>query len=501
MRFLTALYVCALAFIPAGYAADIIVAPGGNLQAAIDSAQPNDNIILQAGATYVGNFYLRPKIGAGWITIRSSNAAALPVNRRVKPSDAANMARVLAPNAGAVFAADNAAHHYRLIGLELAAKPGIYTWNLICLGYGNETSLDQLPSDIELDRLYLHGDPVVGGKRGVTLNSKTTRILNSYMSDFKSTWQDAQAILGWNGPGPYRIQNNYLEASGENAGWGGAAQTIPGLVPSDISFLQNYCARPLSWRGGPWVIKNLFELKNARRVRMVGNVFENNWAAAQNGFAILFTVRTEYGRSPWNVIEDVTVYRNIIRHTGAVFNLLSNDAPYGGATRRILIKENVVEDVDNAKWGGNGHFVQLLGAVENVTVDHNTAFFVNCPIVFGAFPVNPGLVYTNNITNHNYYGIFGLGTGSVALDKFAPGAVVKGNVLAGGPAYLYPSGNFFPTTMADVGFTNMASGDYRLTTASPFKGAATDGKDLGADMMAVWSVTNGVVEGTPLFIP
>src|SRR6266849_10826737 len=43
-------------------------------------------------------------------------------------------------------------------------------------------------------------------------------VFNSYVSDFKSTdpITDTQAICGWNGTGPYIIQNNYLEAAAEN---------------------------------------------------------------------------------------------------------------------------------------------------------------------------------------------------------------------------------------------------------------------------------------------
>jgi len=36
-----------------------------------------------------------------------------------------------------------------------------------------------------------------------------------------------------------------------------------------------------------------------------------------------------------------------------------------------------------------------------------------------------------------------------------------------------------------VGFADFAAGDYRLTSASRYKGLGTDGKDLGADMAAL----------------
>ena len=50
----------------------IAVPAGGNLQAALDAAQPGDVITLQAGATFQGPFTLPNKAGAGWITVRTS---------------------------------------------------------------------------------------------------------------------------------------------------------------------------------------------------------------------------------------------------------------------------------------------------------------------------------------------------------------------------------------------------------------------------------------------
>ena len=46
--------------------ATITVAAGGNLQAALNSAQLGTTIVLQAGATYTGPFTLPAKTGSGW---------------------------------------------------------------------------------------------------------------------------------------------------------------------------------------------------------------------------------------------------------------------------------------------------------------------------------------------------------------------------------------------------------------------------------------------------
>src|SRR5215468_9455558 len=50
----------------------INVNAGGNLQSALDQALPGDVIVIQAGATFTGNFTLPNKSGTGWITVRTS---------------------------------------------------------------------------------------------------------------------------------------------------------------------------------------------------------------------------------------------------------------------------------------------------------------------------------------------------------------------------------------------------------------------------------------------
>lgn len=482
---------------------DLFVPSGGNFQTALNNAQPGDTITLQAGAAYTGNFVLPAKIGTGWITIRSSNLAALPpAGKRVKPADAVNMPVIRTPNSGNAIAAAPRARFYRMIGLEVTPAPGMYVWDLIALGRATEKGIEELPGDIEFDRMYIHGDPLVGGKRGVSLNSKNTRILNSWISDFKSDWQDAQAVAGWNGPGPFRIQNNYLEASGECLVFGGALPTIAGLIPSDIHILQNHLSRPVAWKGSRWWVKNLFQVKNGRRIRLTGNILENNWAHQQSGFAVQLTVRTENNEAPWNVIEDVTLLRNIIRHAGAGINLSGRDSGYTGFLRRVTLKDNLLEDINSLNWGGDGRALQILNASDYLTVNHNT-FLQNGSIAVFEGPPGAGLVFRNNILPHNVYGIIGAGTSTAitTFARYAPGAVFEKNLVAGGASYAYPAGNFLPPTLDAASFVNFGAGDYRLQAGSPYSKAGTDGRDLGADIAGLLATTAGVVEGTPALIP
>jgi hypothetical protein len=118
-------------------------------------------------------------------------------------------------NAPAVQTAPGA-HHWRLMLVEIQGN-GVS--DIVTLGDGSnaQAALAQIPHDLVVDRVYLHGDAVRGQKRGIALNSATTTITGSWISDIKAVGQDAQAIAGWNGPGPFAITNNYLEATGHGA--------------------------------------------------------------------------------------------------------------------------------------------------------------------------------------------------------------------------------------------------------------------------------------------
>src|SRR6185503_3954099 len=153
---------------------------------------------------------------------------------RVSLTHAPLMPKLISWKGEGVIIADRGAHHYRFIGIEVQPSEGTYLHSLMLFGINRERTLEDQPHHIIIDRCYIHGDPKAGSRRGVALNSRETAIVDSYLSDFKERVADAQAIGGWNGPGPFRIAGNYLEASGENIMFGGADPAINGLVPADI---------------------------------------------------------------------------------------------------------------------------------------------------------------------------------------------------------------------------------------------------------------------------
>ena len=579
------------------------VRAGENLQTALNTARPGDELRLAPDATFSGNFVLPVTTGATAITIRTDLPdASLPAaNQRVTPATAARFARIVSPNTEASLRTAPGAHHWRLMFLEFPATKEGYG-DIIQLGDGSnaQTQLSQVPYEIVLDRVYVHGHPLYGQKRGIALNARLVTVRNSYVSDIKAVGADSQAIGGWNGPGPFSVENNYLEASAENFLLGGSDPAIPNLVSEDVSVRYNHMSRPMAWRdpiipspsggtaapapggslaagaytyrivarrpvgsgttgnstpsaeiavaspggsvslawaavpdateyqvygrtpggasqywtvagssftdtgaagkagtppseGTRWQVKNIFELKNARRVRVEYNLFENNWRAAQPGYAIVLTPRNQDGACTWCVIESVDFSHNVVRTIAAGFNISGYDTNHPSLqSQGIRITENLVYGVTTG-LGGNAWGVLVGDEPRDVTFDHNTFDLDGTTVLYayGGSGTAPkaiaGFVFTNNAAPHGEYGINGAdaSTGALTLKMYFPGAVMTGNWLSGGNASRYPAGNRFEAPF-DPGLTTS------VTTRSE-SGIRPAGADVGRLLGLVESIRAGLM--------
>ena len=486
----------------------ITVNAGGDFQTALNNATLGDTIVLQAGATFVGPFTLPNKTsGSGWIYIRSSAYANLPPpGSRVSPFYAANMPKiVVGSGVGGAIQTTTSSHHFRFVGIEIKPVAGQFVFGLVDIGNGNSSNTT-VPDNIVFDRCYVHGDlSAPAGRRGFTLSGTNIAVIDSHVSGFSEAGADSQAIFGYQGNGPFKIVNNFLEGASENVLFGGADPAIPNSVPSDIEIRRNHFFKPLSWIGARLTTKNLLEFKNAQRVLVEGNVFENVFADAQAGFALLITPRNQSGTAPWSVTQDITIRLNKFVNVDQGINLSGRDDVFTSQiTRRILIENNILEvtRLNNS----DGRIFQFLNGPVDVTVRHNTGIIT---VAGGTTSVTESYVnkvdrfdFNDNLVSVGSYGFIGAGTGPgiATLTTFFTNYTFTKNALIGDDfgGGLYPAGNFSPLTPAAVGFVNYAGGNYTLSSGSTFRNAASDGKDLGADIAAVVAAGGGgLVSGVP----
>ena len=142
---------------PAARARTYTVNAGGNLQAALDAAQPGDQIVLQAGARFVGSFRLPAKPAGPVITIRSS--VTLP-DRRVTPGDVALLPTLASPTVEPAVRGTGVAN-WRLDGLRFESTSN---------GEGDIIRLHGV-TNITLDRLLIVAG-TAGQTRAVTGNGR-----------------------------------------------------------------------------------------------------------------------------------------------------------------------------------------------------------------------------------------------------------------------------------------------------------------------------------------
>jgi len=486
------------ALIDTAYAAPggstIVVGDGGNFQTALDNASRGDIITLNAGSTYTGNFSL-PDKGAGtdYIYIRSS-AALTTEGTRVTTGNLTGFPKITTSNNTAAIQAAASASYYRFINCDIKSSSTATTSGLVRMGDGNETTGSDFPHHIILDRCGIRGDATNGGRRGVLFAGSYQAVIDSYLSDWKEVGADTQCIGCWSGYGPYKVVNNYLEGAGENILFGGADTQIANLTPSDIEIRGNYFFKPLTWKsddpsylGTLWAVKNLLELKHAKRVLITENTFENCWAQGQSGNGILFTLLNQSGGNPWANTDDVTFTYNRVFNMPEAMRLSAHDSDgrASATTRRVLIQRNLFYDITGPL------FVVIANGFRDLKIDHNTA--IHTGSIAGAAGVpQQRFVFTNNIVVHNTYGFLGddSGVGNATLARYFPGADFRKNVIVLDPlnpggvtSGNYPADNYFPETLDDVGFVTLAgNADLRLGAGSAYNNAATDGTDIGADL-------------------
>jgi hypothetical protein len=428
---------------------------------------------------------------------------------RVTPAQESKMPIISTPNVGPALAFLPNSNHWRVIGCKITTSyvsTGTLYW-LVGMGLdakGNWiTDSAQLPAYIILDRTYVFGSNTTPIQHGIYANTQSFALVDSYCDAIVDSGADAQCVGVINGTGPFLIQNNFLQATGENIMFGGSDPAIADLVPSDITIVGNLFQKNTVWRGKISDVKNLLELKNAQRLLIDGNIFQYDWAAGQS-WPILFRSINQSGKCTWCVVQDVTFTDNLLQHVPNGIETAPTDATLLPAqpTARILIRNNLLTDVSTANWGssqGASFFSasNLTYTTHDVTIDHNTTFSDGKGLIMGDSGHVINFQFTNNLITYGTYAMFGSGVtpGTGVLSAFSSNYTYGKNVFiknAGAQSGVYPLGTLWGT-LSGAQFTGITgtypnySGNFQLLSTSPYHNAGTDGKDIG---VADWDCFN-----------
>ncbi len=537
----------------------VSVKAGGDLQRALDQAACGDTIRLEPGASFRGSFTLPAKNcdNSHWIIVRSGapDSSLPPEGMRLTPCYAGvaslpgrppfpcpkveMVTAKIESSAGSVpLLVGDGANHYRLLGLEITrAKGGPPVSSLV-----QPTRPTATAHHIIFDRVWAHGTAYDDTARGILLEGADYAVVDSFLSDFHCTalsgaCVDSQAIAGGVGlgtTGPYKITNNFLEASGENIMFGGSRATA---TPADIEVRHNHLFKPIVWKrgaagfiggrdGNPFIVKNHFELKNATRVLFEGNVLENSWGGfSQPGASILLTPKNQAGGNGQNLcptcqVTDVTIRYCHISHIGSGLQIGIGRSDNGGTPQaggRYSIHDVLIDDIDASTYEGYGYFALVFTAfngpvpvLQHVKLDHISAFPSSEILNLGG-PVSPKMsdfALTNSIVSAGMAPIpftpTGGGQANCAARGRDPASVLQScfssyvfakNAIIGAQPVGWPPSNFLlpdPAAVQFVRYGDGKDGDYRLLPNSKYKRAGLDGKDLGADIKSLRQATAGV---------
>jgi hypothetical protein len=471
----------------------IQVAAGENLQAALKAAtvaaEAGPVTVVVARGDYVGNFVLPSRSTTGSITVTADPASLPPPGTRITPASSGTLPRLVSASGDQVLVSAPAAHGYTLRGFEVAPLAHADHTAIVLDGdpvLGKNTDPAKQPGDITLDQVLIRGDAVKGLHRGVTLNGVHLAVINSHIDRVFELGRDSQAIATTNGLGPFLVENNYLEASGENYLVGGGTWHLKDIA-SDITFRRNYVRKDVAWRAMPTQpqVKNLFELKAARHVVVSDNVFEFNWLQAQTGWSILLTCKTNASVSePFLEIRDVVFTRNIVRHVASGVNIGAQDGP----VIDVRIVGNLFADMNKTTYGGDGKWLQTSTGIDGLELGHNTVVAMTGSAFLtlyadAAYPQVSRLDVHHVVVPEKAYGIFTTGgLGQAALDILAKGARFVDNAIGDDPtrAIKYAAGNFLiPSGTYPAQFTP----EFAIAPGSTLAGfTASDAATLGVDV-------------------
>jgi len=325
------------------------------VQAAMNAAAPGDVLVAPRGTTLPPLTVPPDKRGA-WCVLMTDGEPNLSRPGTTVTADQA-VAMVKTPG----ITATDGSGGWRFVGIEVPRPPVPDTvYVLINLARGS--------SRLRFERCYPHGTAGQPLRRSIALNNADTAVVDSLSTENHEPGADAQAICGWDGPGPFLIDNCELSASTENILFGGSDPSLAGLIPSDITIRRTRLSKDPAW-GNLYPQKNKLEFKNARRVLVEDMDFvADGW----RGVGIVITPRNQDGSAPWCGVTDLLIQNSRFHDLLALFSLQTTDDVHASmACARIAIRNLLGLNIQQrAFYWGSG----VAGAIlDDLEISHVTA--------------------------------------------------------------------------------------------------------------------------------
>jgi hypothetical protein len=420
---------------------------------------------------------------------------------------------------------------------------------LMTLGYGH---VGDPSNHLIVDRSYIHGTTTDQTTHGVVMYAGYSAVIDSYITDIHAINSDANAILlpgnevTESGPdmGPYKVQNNWLESASTVIFTGGGGN---GNV-SDLTARLNVLTHKLEWipqctraacpghsyAGIPWGRKNVIEFKVCVRCLIEGNIIEN---FGPGGF---ISPRSR-SNGPRALADDITWRYNWARNLVLGFTIIGVDGedcmPTGRHDCRVVQFHRMSQHDNLFEMGFTGtaqdpaaKAYQLAGSPVDVQVFHNTwtnngsvgtvsadmpggglrFVFRDNLLSFGSLvdfddrgcPNNSWrAVLTCAFRNNNWTWTNNGFVNSTGSPDYGRDTSVRENFFnvakgwAGVKMVHYNGGQQATTPLNYQLCAGAGEPDSRCTGASPWHNRATDGKDLGADVVKLEKTIACVIGG------
>lgn len=495
-------------------------APGGGtvhncanasqFQTALDNAVDGDEIVITASFTgaftiSVTHDPLNP------VTVRS--AGATWGSSCLTNAEAIALARVSTTNATPVLTIDTGVDGWDFDEVAFTAT-GESGFMIVYVGLTSVTDPAQVPVGIRFNRCAIWAESATAEwSQGIQHHANHAGWKNGRIWNIKKQGADAQAILGGAQAGPFCAVNSYLEASGENIMFGGFPNALTGVLPSDIEVRYNYFRTDPSWlqntaTGGPYTVKNNFELKYARRVLFQGNESEYMWSSAgQSGHHMLFQVSpNSVSGMAWADIDDVLVLDNWVHDGNQFLTMLSQVESHVGFLSKVVIENNLIThmgpnfstfgtnvDTGSGANAAKGRVLSMSKGIDDVYFRQNTCAKVHQWLYAGGSSGNKHerTTFVGNLLDYVSPDLFFWGDSVIGPDTTVPQYfdtvtfTMTDNVVVGQPTAQwddYIADNDLVAAVSNIGYTDYAGDDFMLSGGSAYAGRGCDHTRLQAQL-------------------